>query len=156
MYANFCLAFGAKVIVYDPYKTVHCKSIQQAKNINELLKNSDVISFHIHVTPETENMIDCNWFNKMKKDVLIVNTSRGEILNEEDLVKFLSKNKHARVATDVLFGEVKNKSKSPLLRYLNKTNQILITPHIGGMTREAQEIAYNQAAVILNKHIKEL
>ena len=78
----------------------------------------------------------------MKKNVLIVNTSRGEIINELDLVKFLKKNKDAKYSTDVLRGEVLNKFESKILKYSKSSNQVLITPHIGGMTKDAQELAY--------------
>ena len=92
----------------------------------------------------------------MKSDVLIVNTSRGDIIVEKDLVNFLTENNKARIATDVLTDEIRNRSKSPLLKFAAKSNQAIITPHIGGMTKEAQEIAYNHAATILNNHLMEL
>ena len=152
MYANYCLAFGSKVLVYDPYKTITHEEIQQVNNISQLLEFSDVISFHVHVTNETQNMVNSSWFRKMKTDVLLVNTSRGEIIVEKDLLKFLSVNNKARIATDVLADEIRNRKGSPLLDYAGKSNQIIITPHIGGMTREAQEIAYNHAADLLKKY----
>jgi D-3-phosphoglycerate dehydrogenase len=61
-------------------------------------------------------------------------------------VAFLRKRPQARIATDVLADEVRNRLGSPLLRYAAESNQVTITPHIGGMTREAQEIAYGHAA----------
>ena len=78
----------------------------------------------------------------MNKNVLIVNTSRGEIINEIDLVNFLKKNKDAKYATDVLKGEIKNKFESKIFKYSKVSNQVLITPHIGGMTSDAQKLAY--------------
>jgi D-3-phosphoglycerate dehydrogenase len=98
------------------------------------------------VTPETEGMIDATLLAHMKEDVLLVNTSRGDIVNEEDLVAFLRARPQARVATDVLRDEVRNRLASPLLRFASESDQVIITPHIGGMTREAQEIAYGHAA----------
>lgn len=153
LYANYCLAFGSRVLVYDPYKKVVHDSIEQVEDINQLLRQSDIISFHIHVTHETKNMVDMIWFKQMKTDVLLVNTSRGDIIIEKDLVEFLTINNKAWIATDVLADEILNRKESPLLAYASKTNQVIITPHIGGMTREAQEIAYNHAAKMLNKYI---
>jgi len=153
MYANYCLTFGSRVLVHDPYKDVGTNKIEQMADVRDLLKESDVISFHVHLTDETKNMVDKNWFKLMKKDVLLVNTSRGDIIVEKDLVKFLTQNSQAKVATDVLADEIQNRKKSPLLDYAGKNNQIIITPHIGGMTREAQEIAYNHVANQLREFV---
>ena len=152
LYANYCLAFGSKVLVYDPYQKVSNNNIHQVNDINTLLLQSDVISIHVHVTDQTQNMIDYKWFNKMKPNVLIVNTSRGDIIYEPDLIEYLSKNKSAKIATDVLADEIRNREDSPLLKFASESDQVIITPHIGGMTKEAQEIAYNHAADLLNNY----
>ncbi len=55
----------------------------------------------------------------------------------KDLVEFISENSQARIATDVLVDEIQNRKESLLLDYAGKTNQVIITPHIGGMTKEA-------------------
>ena len=149
MYADYCKAFGSRVIVYDPYKEIDNLDIKQVNNIDDLLVESDVISIHVHVTEETQNMINNNFFSRMKNDVLIINTARGDIVNETDLVNFLKKNPQARIATDVLADEVRSRLESPLLRYAKDNNQVTITQHIGGMSREAQEIAYGHAAIRL-------
>ena len=154
LYADYCIAFGSKVLAYDPYKDISAKGVIQVNDLQELLSNSDVISIHVHVTNETKNMIDQNYLNQMKSTVLIINTSRGEIINEPDLIKFLSNNKSAKIATDVLADEILNRINSPLLMYAGKSNQVIITPHIGGMTVEAQEIAYNHAAIMLDHYFK--
>ena len=154
LYADYCIAFGSKVLAYDPYKVISVKGVIQVKDLQELLSNSDVISIHVHVTNETKNMIDQNYLNQMKSTVLIINTSRGEIINEPDLIEFLSNNKSAKIATDVLADEILNRINSPLLMYAGKSNQVIITPHIGGMTVEAQKIAYNHAAIMLDHYFK--
>ena len=87
----------------------------------------------------------------MKNNVLIINTSRGEVINEKDLVNFLIKNPNSKVATDVLTNEILNRKKSPLYKYSLKSKQVFITPHIGGMTSKAQEIAYNHVSDLLVK-----
>ena len=149
LYADYCLALGSRVIAYDPYKKVDSANVEQVNKLDLLLQESDVISFHVHVTGETKSMVNNDWFRLMKLDVLLVNTSRGEIINEAELVQFLSENVNARIATDVLADEICNRERSPLLNYAKESKQIIITPHIGGMTREAQEIAYNHAAKLL-------
>ena len=149
MYSEYCKAFGARVLVYDPYKRIKGSKIQQVESLDILLKNSDVISLHVHVTEETENMLNKNLFSKMKEDVLIVNTSRGDIIKENDLVNFLSFNPNANIAADVIADEQRNRLDSPLLKFARKSDQVILTQHIGGMTREAQEIAYSHAATLL-------
>lgn len=155
LYSNYCLAFGSKVLIYDPYKDVENDRIEQVNDINILLEESNVISFHVHVNEETINMVNKNWLRKMKEDIVLINTSRGDIILENDLVEFLKKNRLARVATDVLVDEITNRLESPLLKYALNSDQVIITPHIGGMTREAQEIAYNHAASILKEYLED-
>jgi len=149
MYSKYCKAFDSRVLVYDPYKKVEDQKIEQVDNLKDLLKNSDVIAIHVHVTEETIGMMDKSCFDLMKKDVVLVNTARGDMVNEVDLVEFLKANSSARVATDVLSDEIRNRMNSPLLEYALDSDQVIITPHIGGMCREAQEIAYGHAAKLL-------
>ena len=151
LFARYSRSFGADILIYDPYKKVKNKNYKQV-SISSLLKGSDVISIHVHVTKKTIKMINQNLLNKMKSDVLIINTSRGEIIKENDMIKFLKNNPHSKYATDVISDEVKNIKGSTFKNWcINNPKQVLITPHIGGMTREAQEIAYNYAAKMLQE-----
>ena len=145
-YSHYCKAFDSRVIVYDPYKTVERNDLEQVDELSVLLKESDVIAIHVHVTDETIGMINNECFEQMKTDVLLVNTARGDIINEIDLVHFLKNNRAAKVATDVLADEIRNRMSSPLFKYAQDSEQVVITQHIGGMTQEAQEIAYGHAA----------
>ncbi len=149
LYASYCSAFGAKVIIYDPYKTVARTEFSQVSSLDELLTKSDVISLHVHVSPETTGMINESCFARMKPDVLLINTARGEIVDEHALVRFLREHPEAKAGVDVLASEITNRAGSPLLQYAKASRQVVITQHIGGMTREAQEIAYGHAAQML-------
>ena len=153
MYSKYCLAFGSRVLVFDPYQTIHAEELEQIQDLEILLQQSDIISLHVHVSKETQKMINANTLCQMKEDVLLVNTSRGEIVNEKDLVNFLKTKPNAKVATDVLTDEIRNRTLSPLFLYSQKSHQVTITPHIGGMSREAQEIAYGHASNLLNKFL---
>lgn len=146
MYAHYCLAFDSRVLIYDPYKSIEKEGLKQVEQLDVLLQESDIISIHVHVNGETIGMLDSECFAKMKDDVLIVNTARGDIIVEQDLVSFLKDNPKAKIATDVLADEIRNRTESPILNYAKKHDQVIITQHIGGMTREAQEIAYGHAA----------
>ncbi len=155
LYAGYCLAFGAKVLIYDPYKTVQNAQYEQVENLLDMLKRVDILSIHAHVTDETFQMINYDNLKIMKDNVIIVNTSRGEIVNEDDVVDFLVKNPCAKVAVDVLRDEIRDRTNSPLLTYGSSSTQVLITPHIGGMTREAQEIAFLHSANMLIHHFEQ-
>lgn len=156
MFAKYSSSFGAKVFVYDPYKKVKNNNHIQISSFHEFLNLCDIISIHVHVTEETTKMIDKNALSHVKNDVMFVNTSRGEIIDENNMVNFLKNNQNAYLAADVIANEVSNKKGSELLKYAKKSNQVLITPHIGGMTVHAQEIAYNHAARLLKQAIKNL
>ncbi len=148
LFAGYCLAFKSRVLIYDPHKEVHDPRVREV-DLDTLLKESDVISLHVHVTPETMGMVNREWLEKVKPNVILVNTSRGEICDEEALIAFLEQHPNAFYAADVLANETVNKFNSKLREWALKSAQVVITPHIGGMTVEGQHIAYNQAARIL-------
>tara|TARA_A100001035_G_C27773778_1_gene497814 strand:- start:1050 stop:2006 length:957 start_codon:yes stop_codon:yes gene_type:complete len=154
-YSQYCDAFGSKVIVYDPYKDVTHPRIERVSSLDEIGKESDVISIHAHVNKETTHLLDSKFFNNTKDNVLIVNTSRGEIVDEESLLRNLSKKKSMKYATDVLEGEFTSADSKPLINFaINNPSQIIITPHIAGMTTEAQSIAFKKAAGLLMSFLK--
>ncbi len=150
MFSRYCHAFGARVLVYDPFKTVDDPAHEQT-DLDTLLPAADVVSLHVHASEETRDMVDASWFAQMKSEVLLVNTARGDVMDERALLNFLKSNPGARAAVDVVADEVRSKSNSPLIAYAKTGNQIIITPHIGGMTVEGQQIAYGHAAGLLHR-----
>lgn len=142
-----------KIIIYEKNFIINDENSKYQTDINNLLKKSDIISIHIHADKENINFFNKHFFNKMKTNILIVNTSRGEIINEEDLLKFLKKNSGMRYATDVLRNEINSIKDNKLLKFSIISKQVLVTPHIGGMTKEAQFKAYNKAYSNLMKSI---
>ncbi len=153
-FANYCDAFGANVLVYDPYKTVNHPKIIQVDNLEIIASKSDVISLHVHVTEETLKMVNNKFLSNCKSSINIINTSRGEIIDEIALINFLSKNIHSKYCTDVLSSEINGILNNPIFKYAkDNDSQFVITPHIGGMTKEAQEMAFNHAAYLLKRAI---
>jgi D-3-phosphoglycerate dehydrogenase len=150
---RYCNALGMKVLVCDPYvdNEVEGWNVEQL-GLDELLEKSDVISLHVHVTDETREMINKNTISKMVKKPYLINTSRGEIVNEDDIIDALRSEDLQGYATDVIrdeFGDIKN---SKLVdESISPQDKIIITPHIAGMTKEAREIAYNFAVDKLEK-----
>ena len=150
MFAKYSEVFGSKIFIYDPYKDIPDNFIK-LKDKTDQLNKIDVISIHMHVNDETNK----EFFQKLKPSVLIINTSRGELVNENELIEFLIENPLAHIASDVLSGEIFGFKKSKLYQYSKESSQVLLTPHIGGMTIDAQEIAYSHAANLLINYIKE-
>ena len=134
MMTDYCYAFGMNTLPYDPYKF--------DADFELLLKISDVISLHVHANNETRHMINKKTLVKMKNNSYIVNTSRGEIVNEHDIVDALRSGKLKGYATDVIEDEYGNRENSPILKGIKEGLNILVTPHVGGMTWEGQQKAY--------------
>jgi D-3-phosphoglycerate dehydrogenase len=137
-----CVGFGAKILYYDPRK--------DSDTMEEVLRFSDVISLHVHLTDETRHMVNEKFLSQVKDDVVIVNTSRGDIVDEEAMIEFLNTHHKAFYATDVIHDE---SGERPLVEFATVSDQILITPHIGGMTREGQQIAYTRMAEMLKEEL---
>lgn len=129
--------FGMKVQTYDPYVSAESLVRLGIKpvELDELLTESDFISIHSVLTPETRGMMNIERFKKMKKSAFLINTSRGLIINEKDLAEALNQGLIAGAALDVY--QVEPPKDSPLLKLEN----ILLTPHLGASTREGQKRA---------------
>lgn len=139
MMEGYCKAFGAETFIYDPYVSVPQTSLKQ------MFKECDVISLHVHVTDETKYMINKKLLGLVQKDLYIINTSRGEIVNELDVVDALNTKKLTGYGTDVIENEFDDITKSPIIKAMNEGENIIITPHIGGMTIEGQTKAYKHS-----------
>lgn len=144
IYYKFVKAFRANILVYDPYIIKSNYKTVKFVSLNELALKCDVISLHVHHTKETENMISMNFLKLCKKALILINTSRGEIVDENEILKFLLKNDKSEYYTDVISNEIEGKRDSPIYKNRSKLKNIFITPHIGGMTVRAQQIAYNR------------
>ena len=136
MMNKFCKAFDAKTFIYDPYVEVEQTSLE------EMIKICDVISLHVHVTPETVNLVNKKLLDLSQKDLYIINTSRGDIVNEVDIVSALYDGNLTGYGADVVRHEFGSLNKSPIIRAMNKGMNIIVTPHTGGMTIEGQTKAY--------------
>ena len=130
-------AFGVEVIAYDPYITA-ARAQQlgvQTVSLDELLERSDFITIHMPKTPETTGMIATEQFAKMKPTAYIVNVARGGLIDEAALHDALVAGTIAGAGLDVFVSEPPK--ESPLLALPN----VVVTPHLGASTDEAQEKA---------------
>lgn len=110
--------------------------------------NVDFISINVDLNDSSKDMVNDEYISKFQKNIYIVNTARGEIVNEKDILKNVQNGKVLGYATDVLQEEWSEK-ESILLQ--EKNNNILITPHIGGTSIYAQELAYSKT---INKYLQ--
>jgi D-3-phosphoglycerate dehydrogenase len=148
MMFEYCNAFGANVKVYDPYEKQNFSDsflLNHYTTLEHMFETSDVISLHVHVTDETKYMIDHKLLGLCKNSPYIINTSRGEIVQEHDIVDALDKNLISGYGTDVIENEFDDLTKSPIIIAMNNKKNIIVTPHIGGMTHEGQRKAYTWA-----------
>ncbi len=138
--AELALAFGMNVIVYDrsPEKKKKDPNIMTDEiefvEKKELYKKADVISLHCPLTEETKGLINKDSIELMKDGVIIINTSRGPVIVEEDLATALEEGKVFALGADVLSSEPP-KENNPLLN----SDKAVITPHIAWATKEARE-----------------
>lgn len=132
--ARYAHCFGMKVQYYDPVVNDTCYN--KMSNLEELVYSSDIVSVHVHLTPETEGLISTSLLQNFKPGALLINTSRGAILDEKAVVEALNLKSLGGVAVDVLATELSDIQESPLWLARNKF-PILITPHIGGASYDA-------------------
>ena len=138
--------FGAKCSYFDPYKNNQSKRIKKFKTINNMFVTNDIIVLCPYLNENNHQMIDYKVLNNMKQNSFLINTSRGEIINEKDLIKFLKKRKDVIVNLDVIQNEQQKKINSALINYAKlKKSNLMITPHVAGLTYESQSKAGNFA-----------
>jgi phosphoglycerate dehydrogenase-like enzyme len=126
--------FGANVVASDPYIAKERFAQFGAKEVSleELIKTSHAILFHCPLTDETKRMLGKAQFNSMQKDVVLVNTCRGELVDEDALYEALQTGKLGCYATDVVEGEPIDGNHR-----LTKLENTIITPHLGGYSWES-------------------
>lgn len=140
--AQRALAFGMRLVAYDPYvgEERARRLGVELMDLDRLLAESDFITIHLPKTPDTEGLFGVDAFAKVKKGVRIVNASRGGILDEDALVEAIRAGQVAGAALDVYAHEPL--TDSPLF----ELDQVVLTPHLGASTAEAQDKAGTQVA----------
>jgi D-3-phosphoglycerate dehydrogenase len=140
--AHLAKAFGARVLFYDVKQV---KGWTEKKvSLNELFRRSDIISIH---SSTKERLIGEKEISKMKKGVILINTARGEVINENSLYKGLLSGKIAYAALDVYNNE-------PYSGKLSSLDNVILTPHIGSYAKEARIKMEVEAARNLIKGLK--
>ena len=148
--ANFAKAFGMRVIAWS-----HNSSEEECKKINieyvesiELFKMSDILTIHTRLSERTKGYINKDKLKLMKKKSVIINTSRGPIINEQDLINALNKGTISYAALDVY-----DQEPLPKEHLLRSTKNTLLTPHIGYVSSEVYEKFFNGYLLAINAYL---
>ncbi|WP_425059222.1 D-3-phosphoglycerate dehydrogenase [Sporomusa carbonis] len=133
--AKRALAMEMEVLAYDPFISAdHAKALDiELAEIDDILAKADFITLHLPLTPETKNLLNKEAFAKVKPGVRIINCARGGVVNELDLAEAVEAGIVAGAAIDVFEKEPVNPD-NPLL----KLDKVVVTPHLGASTAEAQ------------------
>lgn len=141
--AQLIKGFGMKVMAFDPFiaqSVFEEYGVQKIESLDELFATCNIISLHTPLTPETEGMIDLALLKKMPKGSILINTSRGGIVKEEDLYSALKEGFIDSAGVDVIIDE--SEFESPLYELDN----VIITPHVAYYSEEALTECRRKAA----------
>ena len=138
---------GMEVVGYDPYISVEhawrlSNDIPRAESLDDVLNDSDYVTIHIPYTEQNRNLISAKELAKMKDGAVLLNYSRGGIVNDHDVCEALDSGKLRLFMTDFSSPEVLNHDKT------------VVTPHLGGTTEEAEVNGAKQAARTLRKYLE--
>jgi phosphoglycerate dehydrogenase-like enzyme len=133
--ARYAQAFDMKCQATDPYATDWPAAVERM-DLDELLATSDFVTVHVHLTDETRGLLDARRIRLMKPGAILVNTSRGDIIDERALLDALKAGQIGAAGLDVLTGEPEVVGH-PLRVYALDHDNIIITPHIGGFSPDA-------------------
>ena len=125
-------SFGMKIVFYDPF-VESSTEVEQKLNLNELLETSDFVSLHVPKTDETKNLISKDKLSIMKSNAIIINASRGGVIDEDAVFELVNQNKLFSAGFDVYENEPPNLDKESI------NSKAITLPHLGASTKEAQQ-----------------
>ena len=155
-FAEKISGFGAEVIAYDKYKFDYSCQFVTETDLKTVFEKSDILSLHVPITEETHYMVDDAFLQNFKKNIVLLNTARGEVLNTADLVKNMKSGKVLAAGLDVLeyeklaFEKLENLPED--FQYLANSKQVVFSPHVAGWTNES----YYKLAMVLFEKIKKV
>ena len=143
--------FNCKVIAYDKYKPSFTNKWTREVDLTTLFEETDILSIHVQLTEETYSMFNYDFFKNFKKNIIVINTSRGEVLVLDDLLKLIEERKIISAGLDVLENEKLNtltEKQKETYDKLVQHDDIILSPHVGGWSYESH-IRINE--VLANK-----
>ena len=158
-FAEKLSGFSCKVITYDRYVENAGDENADQIDLKDIFEQADIVSIHIPYNVENHYFINDRFLSSFRKNVFLINTSRGKVLKTDDLVKSLENGKVEGACLDVLeyekysFEDVNPESVSDSLTYLLNSAEVLLTPHVAGWTEESY---YKLSSVLYDKILSEL
>lgn len=156
-FAKRLIGFGVRVLVYDKYKSNYAKEMPHIieTSMEQIQEEADVLSFHLPSTPETKAMVGGEYWKKFKKPLVLINTSRGNIIQTKALLEALDSGQIIGACLDVFENEkpiTYTKNENLLFQDLFARENVLLTPHIAGWTVESKE---RLAELLLDRIMKQ-
>lgn len=155
-FAKKLSGFDVRVLAYDKYKTRFSDEYVTESSLSEIFEETDILSFHVPLTKYTKKMFNSSFISKFKKDIYLINTSRGEVVDTNALVKGLKQGKINGACLDVLeyeklsFEDIFKNNDSNEFNYLVNSDNVILTPHIAGWTHQSY---YKISKIIADKII---
>jgi D-3-phosphoglycerate dehydrogenase len=143
-FAKILAGFDIKILAFDKYKQRFAKDFRNVKETEpeQMFEECDILSFHIPLTAETVHLGDRDFFNKFKKNFVLINTSRGKNINTMHLLEALKSGKITGAGLDVLENEnpaIYSADEKMMYGELFSMENVIVTPHIAGWTNESRE-----------------
>lgn len=156
-FAKCLMGFDMNILVYDKYKTNYVPKPYQSfifeSSWEEIFEKADILSLHLPLTPEVKHLVQDSFLKKFKKNIIIINTSRGMVIDTKALLRALVSGKVAGAALDVYENEKINSfsaEEKKMYQELYAMKNTILTPHIAGWTHESKRLI---AQVLLEKII---
>lgn len=159
MVARYGQAFNMRVRFFDPYLESACETAGKTDSLVDLVSSADVVSLHVPANESTQKMVNGEVLAQFKHGSWLINTARGEVLDEQALLHELKSGRIAGAALDVLDGEFVpgfDVSTHPLVEYARTHDNLLLTPHIGGSTYDAWGETERRVIEMAIAHVKKV
>jgi D-3-phosphoglycerate dehydrogenase len=141
-FAKRLSGFACKILAYDKYKKSFADDFCKEADMEAVYAESDILSLHIPLTAETRMMVNLDYLKRFRKNIILLNTARGELVPLSDLEQALRMGKVRATALDVLENEklsTLTPSQQQSFNYLTGNTNVIFTPHIAGWTFESHE-----------------
>ncbi|HRZ41341.1 MAG TPA: NAD(P)-dependent oxidoreductase [Bacteroidales bacterium] len=143
-FAQRLSGFGCRTIAFDKYKTGFENAWVEEVTMEEVFAEADVVSLHIPLTGETRYLVEESWIRSFRKPFILINTSRGPVVNTADLTASLEQDLVTGAALDVIeyeessFEVLQSENLPAPFQYLKRSDRVLLSPHIAGWTHESK------------------
>ena len=143
-FAQKLSGFDCNVLAFDKYKTDFSDAMVEEVNLEEIFNQADVLSLHVPLSDETRYLVDEEYLHRFAKNIWLINTSRGQVVNTAELVSAINSGKVLGAALDVLeyeslsFESLSDDELPRPWRALAASNKVILTPHIAGWTIESK------------------